>query len=315
MIASIHIIVLNWNNAPDTMECLRSLAALDYPDCQVLVVDNGSTDDSVSSIRSAFPEVEILETGANLGYAGGNNAGIRHALSAGADYVLILNNDVVVSPDSITRLVEALHDETTAGIATPLIADAAQPHTIWTMGARIDSRTGMVIRMHAGLPVNDAKAQERFKTDIAPGSAMLVRREVFERVDLMDEAYFLYFEEADWCLATRRAGFNIVVVPSSVMWHKVSATLGKTSPITDYYMARNHLRFISRHWSGTQRLRLSLSSARRQIMTILAYTYRSHQGERILNRNARLLGLRDAVLGRYGPMDRATRVACGLEPE
>ncbi len=307
------IVVLNWNNAADTLVCLTSLAALIYAAYDVLVVDNGSTDDSVARIRAWFPDTPILETGANLGYAGGNNAGIRRALARGADYVLVLNNDVIVAPGSITALVSALQSDVNAGLSTPLIADAAQPDTIWTMGAQVDRRGGTVERLYVGTPIDDTKALAPFNADIAPGSAMLVKRQVFDQVGLFDDQFFLYYEEADWCLRVRRAGFNIVVAPSSIVWHRVSATLGKSSPVTDYYMARNQLRFISRHWSGAAKIRLLVKSATKQMIAIIAYTIKPNHGERTPNRNARLLGLRDALLGRTGAMDHSTRIACRLE--
>lgn len=132
---------------------------------------------------------------------------------------------------------------------------------------------------------------------------MLVKREVFERVGLLDESFFLYYEETDWCLKARQAGYRILAVPSSVVWHKVSATLGVSSPIIDYYMLRNHLRLIGRHWSGVRRPYLLVRTVARNLATIAAYTVKSRRGTRIPNRNARLLALRDASLRRWGKME------------
>ncbi len=175
MTSSVCIIVLNWNNAPDTLECLHSLASLEYPDYHVLVVDNGSTDDSVSLIRAAFPAVEILETGANLGYAGGNNAGIRHALAAGADLVCILNNDVTVEPGFLTPLVETLAICPSASVVTPLVAERVHGGRVWALGSAVDRRTASVTRRHAGDAVDNWRHRSPFEVDIASGAAMLVR--------------------------------------------------------------------------------------------------------------------------------------------
>lgn len=297
------IVVLNWNNAADTLVCLNSLSTLISPVCDVLVVDNGSKDDSVARIRAGFPSAPILETGANLGYAGGNNAGIRHALAAGADTICILNNDVIVEPDFLAPLLAALHRQPDVGIVTPLVAEQsdASGH-VWALGSIVDQRTAAVSRLHAGELVTPWRGQPPFDVDVASGAAMLVKREVFERVELMDESFFLYFEEVDWSLKVRHADYRILAVPGSVVWHKVSATLGTTSPVIDYYMLRNHLRLITHHWHGVERWRVLTNTVMRNLITIVAYSLKSQRGQRIPSRNARLLALRDAWLGRWGKM-------------
>lgn len=300
---SVAIVVLNWNNARDTVSCLDSLARLDYPNPWIIVVDNGSTDDSVARIRARFPAVTIIETGANLGYAGGNNVGIRHALAAGAEAVCILNNDVIVEPGFLDPLLAALQSGPDVGIVTPLVAEGTgDGGRVWALGSTVNRRTAEVTRQYAGEPVDAWRWCEPFAVEIASGAAMLVRREVFKRVGLMDEDFFLYFEEVDWCLKVRQAGYRILAVPASVVWHKVSATLGTTSPVIDYYMLRNHLRLIGRHWRGPQRIALLARIVLRNLLTIAAYTAKPHGGRRIPNRDARLLALRDATLGRWGAM-------------
>lgn len=298
---SIAIVVLNWNNARDTMSCLDSLVQLDHPDPWIIVVDNGSDDDSADQIRAAYPGVTLLETGANLGYAGGNNIGVKHALATGADYVCILNNDVVVEPGFLAPLLAALDSRPNASVITPLVAErTAAGERVWALGSAINWRTAAVTRQHAGSAVDSWRTCAPFAVDVASGAAMLVKREVFERVGFMDEDFFLYFEEVDWCLQVRRAGYHILAVPGSVVWHKVSATLGKTSPVIDYYMLRNHLRLIGRHWRGPQRVSLQARVVLRNLLTIAAYTAKPHGGRRIPNRDARLLALRDALLKRSG---------------
>ncbi len=307
----ITIVVLNWNNGPDTLACLGSLAALDYPAYDVLVVDNGSTDDSVARIRAGFPDIPILETGANLGYAGGNNAGIRHALAHGADVIGILNNDVTVEPDFLTPLLAALESGPDIGVITPLVAERSDDGgRVWALGSTVDRGTAAVTRNCADEPAASWRGKLPFEADAASGAAMLVKRGVFERVRLLDESYFLYFEETDWCLKVHQAGYRILAVPGSVVWHKVSATLGTTSPVIDYYMLRNHLRLIGRHWSGIRRSYLWGKVFLRNLITIAAFTVKPHGGQRIPNRNARLLALRDAWLGRWGKMGPDVESAC-----
>jgi len=289
------------------------LAELNDPSDQlrVIVVDNGSTDDSVPRIRAAYPDMELIETGENLGYAGGNNVGIRHALAAGADAVCILNNDVVVEPDFLAPLLAALHSHPDVGVATPLVAEhsAAGDH-VWALGSAVDWRTAAVTRQRAGSAVDPWRAYAPFEVEIASGAAMLIKTEVFQRVGLLDESFFLYYEETDWCLEVQKAGYRILAVPSSVVWHKASATLGASSPVIDYYMLRNHLRLIGRHWRGPRRLYLLLHTAARNLATVAAYTMKSHHGQRTPHRNARLYALRDALLGRWGKMGGDVQQTC-----
>lgn len=296
------IVVLNWNNAADTLECLKSLAALDDPGCDVLVVDNGSTDDSSARIRAGFPGIPLLETGANLGYAGGNNAGIHRALAAGAEAVCILNNDVTVESGFLDLLLAALQSGPDVGIVTPLVAEQSDAGRVWALGSAVNRRTAEVSRVHAGEAMAQWRGREPFEVEIASGAAMLVKAEVFERVGLLDESFFLYYEESDWCLTVRQAGYRILAVPASVVRHKISAALGTTSPAIDYYMLRNHLRFIGRHWRGPQRVYLQARVVLRNLLTVAAYTVKPNAGARIPSRNARLLALRDAAAGRWRKM-------------
>lgn len=310
ILPEVALIILNWNNAGDTLQCLASLAHLTYPHYESIVVDNGSTDDSVRQIRAAYPSIRLIETGANLGYAGGNNVGIRYALEQGAQYICILNNDVTVAPDFLEPLLSVLETNPTIGVVTPLLAEMDRPEQIWALGASVNQRNGTVERLHAGEDVSQWRGQPSFAVDAASGAALLVKREVFETVGLMDKDFFLYYEETDWCLQVQRAGYRIMAIPDSVVLHKVSAALGETSPVIDYYMLRNHLRFVARHWSGWARWRLLGSIVLRNLATIAAYTIKPHGGKRIPNRNARLLALRDTLLGHWGKMRPDVKEVC-----
>lgn len=295
------LVVLNWNNGADTLHCLRSLEHAGVLHA-VVVVDNGSTDSSVVEIEAHYPCVPIIATGANLGYAGGNNVGIRYALDRGVDFIGVLNNDVVVEPDFVEPLIGIFQQQPEIGIVTPLVAERVDDGQVWAMGSAVNWRTAAVTRQHAGEPINAWRGRLPFPVEIASGAAMLVRREVFNRVGLLDESFFLYYEETDWCLRAGRAGCRILAVPSSIVWHKVSAALGASSPAIDYYMLRNHLRLISRHWSDAHRVHLWSRVVLHNLLVVAAFTAKPHGGQRIPNRNARLLALRDAILGRWGKM-------------
>jgi GT2 family glycosyltransferase len=296
----------------ETIRCLASLARLDE-DLQILVVDNGSTDNSTKCIRERYPSVQLLELDDNLGYAGGNNVGIRHVLESGTPYICILNNDVRATAGFLSPLIAALDHDETVGLVTPLLVSADSPDQVWALGSAVDRRSGTVSRLHAGEPASSWQTREPFEVDLAQGAAMIFKREVVEQVGFLDEAYYLYYEEADWCLRARDTGYQILAVPSSRVLHQVSATLGETSPVIDYYMLRNQLRFVAHHWSGHARWLVLGRVIARNLLTITAYTIKSEGGRRRIHRKARLLALRDAVLGRWGAMGSDVAAACSME--
>jgi len=307
---SVFLIVLNWNNAPDTLECLRSLVRASYSGLRVTVVDNHSDDGSAEAIRREFPNLPLLETTANLGYAGGNNVGIRYALAQGADLIGILNNDTVVDPGFLEPLLAACAPGTRPAVSCPLICEYGRPEITWALGARIDWATGVTTRLHPG-EARDAWSQSGPQdVDFVSGTAFLAPRQAFETVGLLDEGFFLYYEETDWCLRARQSGYGMRVVPASVVWHKVSASLGQCSPATDYYMLRNQLLFISRHRRGWSRRLLLARTVLANLRTILAYTLRPQHRQRRPHRDARLLALRDFFRGRYGPMGPDVTAIC-----
>jgi GT2 family glycosyltransferase len=231
-------------------------------------------------------------------------------LATGADAVCILNNDITVEPEFLESLLNALQGQPDVGIVTPLVAEEVDGGLVWALGSAVNWSTAEARRLGAGEAVDRWRHSLPFEVEVASGSAMLIRRDLFERVGLMDEEFFLYYEETDWCLQVHRAGYRILAVPSAVVWHKVSATLGLDSPVIDYYMLRNHLRFISRHRSGANRLWLLARTVLRNMLTIAAYTAKSHGGARAPHRNARLLALRDAALRRWGKMGPDVEAVC-----
>jgi len=246
------IVVLNWNGLADTLACLESMRRLEYPAYEVLVVDNGSSDGSPAAIRERFPDVTLIETGENLGFAGGNNVGIRHALEIGADYVLLLNNDTEVSPDFLSRLVEAAEADSQVGMAGPTIYYYDRPEVIWSAGGEIDWRRGCT-RM-VGL---DERDDGQFggaprEVDFITGCAVLVRATALRQAGLLDERFFMYYEEVEWCVRTRRAGFRIVHVPQAHIWHKIAPSAQSDSPRVHYYMTRNRLLFLKASRAGWQ---------------------------------------------------------------
>ncbi len=218
------IVVPNWNGAEVTLACLESLAAVMSPLCRVLVVDNGSTDGSPEKIRAAFPCVELLLLPANIGYAGGNNAGFRRVLELHAEFVIFLNNDTIVSSDFCAPLIETLQGNPSAGIAVPKIFYQDRPDTLWYAGGVVMLSTGLI--RHVGLRKKDAPEFDRpGATGYATGCCFAMRCRDFEAVGGFDERFSMYAEDVDLSLRVRSLGMSIDYVPSSKVWHKVTASL------------------------------------------------------------------------------------------
>jgi GT2 family glycosyltransferase len=223
----------------------------------VLVVDNGSSDDSVAAIRVAIPGLTLIELGRNLGYAGGNNVGIKLALDQAADFVLVLNNDTTVSPDLLDRLVVAAMRHPDAAFLSPRILYMDQPSKVWFDGARWNPSTDEFD--HPGLDCEESALEDReHETDFSCGAALFCRATAIRQVGLMDQAFFLVWEEVDWCYRAKTAGWRMLVIPSARIWHKVAASFGSDlSPLRVYFDTRNQLLWFRRHATLGSRLRLA----------------------------------------------------------
>jgi GT2 family glycosyltransferase len=248
----VYILLLNWNGWKDTVSCVDSCQSLLGCNFRLLIVDNASSDGSEKILRQRFPDIELIQSGANLGFAGGNNVGIRHALERGADYIWLLNNDTVVDPSALSCLVETMERDHTIGMVGSKILYFGTPDTIWYAGADLDPRTPYR-SCHRGLNQLDrGQFDEPGETGYVTGCSLLVRRKVVEMVGVLEENMFLYYEDTDWSARARHAGWKLFYAPSSVVFHKASASMGGTeSPRMSYYLARNLLYFVRRNYPGT----------------------------------------------------------------
>jgi GT2 family glycosyltransferase len=244
-----YIIVLNWNGKSDTLECLDSLSHVAGPSVCVVVVDNGSGDGSQEAIRRMHPGVTLLETGANLRYAGGNNAGIRHALAGGAEQIMLLNNDTTVDPGFLRAMTETLLSSTLTGIVAPKILYSADPGRLWYAGGIISFWTGTM--RHRGIrQTDDGRFDIPCETGYASGCCLLAKRSTVERIGLLDESFYMYSEDADWSMRARRAGLRIMYEPRARVWHKVSVSAG--GHLSSFKLRNkfvSNLRFFSRYAS------------------------------------------------------------------
>lgn len=297
MTSKVIILVLNWNGMVDTLACLASLAHLDYHDYEVVVVDNGSTDGPVTAVQEYFPEVVIIENEENMGFAGGNNAGLRYALERDADYTLLLNNDTELAPDFLRRLVNAAETDPAVGIAGPTIYYHEQPDVIWSAGGAIDWRRGET-RM-IGLNEQDIGqfGLEPRAVDFVTGCALLAKRAVIEQVGLLDERFFAYYEEAEWCVRAQRAGFQIRHVPQARVWHKIPLDARDSSPSVHYYMVRNQLLFLKATGAPWRAWGCVLIG---HLRTLVSWSVRPRWRHKRSHRAATFRAIADAGLGRWG---------------
>lgn len=248
----VYIILLNYNGYKYTVECIESLEKVTYNNYKVVIVDNNSTDGSQELIRKNLPEYTFIETGKNLGFAGGNNIGIEYALTNGAEYVLLLNNDTIVEPDFINCLVETAEKNTEVGVVGGKIY-YYDDKKLWYAGARINSFTGKT--QHIGDREDDIGQYDRIcETGYITGCLMLISRKVIEEVGLMDDKYFLYYEETDWNVRIKKAGYKIIYNPNSKIYHKVSATTKGINNVMKYYYDRNVYYFIRKNFNLSNRI-------------------------------------------------------------
>jgi GT2 family glycosyltransferase len=248
------IVIVNWNGYKDTSVCLSSLAKLRRKniDVETIVVDNGSVNDSAVVIARDFPGVTLLKLDVNRGFTGGNNVGITYAMKRGADFVWLLNNDTIVDPDALSILDAFTQDD--VGIAGSKIyfAPGHEYHktrytgkergrVFWYAGGLVDWAN--VYASHRGVDEVDQGQYDRaIETPFVTGCSMMIKRSVIDSVGLLDDAYYLYLEDLDYCLRAKRAGFRLMYQPTSVIWHvNAGSSGGAGNPIHDYYITRNRL--------------------------------------------------------------------------
>jgi GT2 family glycosyltransferase len=238
----VFVLLLNWNGWRDTIKCLNSLKGLDYPCFRVVVVDNGSTDNSLTQIRAAFPSIALIEAGKNLGFAGGCNLGIKYALRQKAQYVWLLNNDTEVDPQALRALVETAEADTRIGAVGSAIYSMTEPEQLQAWGGgHVNFWLGR--SRHFVSPVADEQIQ--FLT----AASLLIRSSVVQSIGFLDEAFFMYWEDADYCFRLRQAGWGLAVAGSSKVRHKEQGSVGKNSALLDGFFNRSATRFFTRHAS------------------------------------------------------------------
>lgn len=295
---SVAICLVNYNGSRFLNDCVRALRVGSYTNIEVVVVDNASTDQSVASLRSEFPDVTVLPQGQNIGVAAGNNVAIKYALGRGHDYVLLLNYDTLPDRFLIERLIEHGNERT---LVTANTSYWQAPEVSNSHAGGFDWRLGRLRETFLNRTTSEIGASAR-EVDIADTCCLLVHRDVFLRVGFMDESYFLYYDDTDFVVRARTAGYRIVFVPSAVLRHyeRGANTAALVSAFSAYYTTRNRLYFMRKHRPS----RLSYAT----FLGYFAITRLIHMAKHVVTGRTRLAywtgrGIADYLRGRMGHAD------------
>jgi GT2 family glycosyltransferase len=257
MLERLFTVLVNWNLKEDTLACVESLQMAGAMPGTVIVVDNGSTDDSVAAFQARFgSSVIVLETGQNLGFAGGVNHGVPYALANEARWVLLINNDTLVAGNFFNALSQAVElSSERYAILAPLIYYHNEPKRIWYLG---DRQIGGTLITHSLFKnqTDTGNLPPIVPVDFVSGCGMLVKAEVFERVGLFDPSFFMYGEEVDFCRRAQKAGFQLACSTQAHMWHKVSLSANRDKAATRYHRICNQIRFYRKHAGQAHQLLL-----------------------------------------------------------
>ncbi|MEM7483889.1 MAG: glycosyltransferase family 2 protein [Bacteroidota bacterium] len=245
----VSIITINYNESEVTLDLLQSIRELTYPNYEIIVVDNASPNDAPDSIKEKYPEINLIKSKENLGFAGGNNLGVKQAKG---DYLLFINNDTIVPKGFIEPLVQTFQDDETIGMVSPKIKFHWDPTLIQYAGYTPMNHWTIRNNSIGYHQKDDGNFDAEGETQSIHGAAMMVPKSVVEKVGMMNEIYFLYYEEHDWAEMIKRAGYKIYYQPKSYILHKESVSTGKFSPLKTYYISRNRILFARRNFKPFQ---------------------------------------------------------------
>lgn len=280
-------IVLNWRACAETLAVIRQLQSQSHPALQILVVDNGSGDGSAERLRQHTPPVTLIALPENRGFAAGVNQALRLALATPADYILLLNNDTLIAPDTVARLAQRMQSLPQVGIATPKIYYADRPGQLWGVGGAMRPHWMVVF----GMDEPDHGQHDARPLDFVFGCAMIIRRSVVEQIGLLDERFFVYYEDADYCLRARQAGFAVALLPDIHIEHAGSHSTRQQLAWRAFLHIRNRMVFFHKHLHGPARWRFFL----RESLYIASVLGRSLLRGDLRGAHAYLLGLAQGI--------------------
>ncbi len=232
----VYVVIVNYCNYDVTLNCIESVCKSDYPNYRVVIVDNGSPSKNVSFVNTISEKCEYIRSEENRGFSAGSNIGIQHAMNNDAEYVMLLNNDTIISSKMISILVDNANSET---ITVPKIYYKKSDDIIWYAGGEIDYHKADSI--HIGINSRNVGFDEKKKCSFFSGCCALIPSNIIRIVGPLPEEYFLYYEDFDYSIAVKKRGYSIVYCPEAVMWHDVGKSTGPESVISIYYQTRNRL--------------------------------------------------------------------------
>jgi hypothetical protein len=245
----VFVVVLCYNGIDLTLTCLDSVQKQEYVDVETVVVDNGSSDGTISIIQEKYPQIICIQNYENLGYALGNNKGIEFAIEHGAEAVFLLNNDTRLQDGCISRLVETLQSDPRIGIVGPMVYTWDENKTISSAGGMVNWRLAHAVNV--GMGEIDTGQYEGREVDFINGCGIMVSKQAVEKAGGLDPKFFMYWEETDWCLRVKEAGFKVYFEPAAKMDHKAPIDSDELGPTTLYYITRNRFLFYFRHTPGS----------------------------------------------------------------
>jgi GT2 family glycosyltransferase len=291
-------VILNSNRREDTIECLSSLKMNAYPNHQIIVLDNDSSDGSVEAIKSNHPDVHIIQLVENRGYAGNNNVGIQAAINQGAAWVFVINEDTIFSQDCLSLMIQVGETDPTIGILGPMVYHHDEPNVIQSAGGELGKNW---LGMHLGMNEDDhGQFSAPHPVEWITGCAILVRREVIEQVGMIDEKFFIYSEEKEWCIRASKAGWKLIHVPAAKVWHKGVQRNYQPKFSFTYYSTRNHFLMLSKHHAP---LNVWLSALFQTLRTLISWSIKPKWRHKREHRDAMWRGLMDFLRQRWGKME------------
>ena len=298
----VFVSILSWNGCDDLLHCLENLFLSDYENFEVLVVDNGSTDQSVETVKSRYPHIKIIQNTTNLGFTGGNNVGMKYATDNGADYVFLLNDDAIVMGDTLSKLVSCSESDKTIGLASPIVYTV--DGKIQFCGSLLDLNE---TKIHSKISYeHDGSSNKNGLIDCLWGTALLIKKELIQAIGLLDDRFFAYFEDTDYSVRSHASGFKNIIATEAKVIHKNTTLQAERPPHYHYLYIRNkYMFFMKYHEHGTfsyfRFIRLYVSE-----VLYLAGNLRDRDLQNCVD--ACLTGFWDAISGTSGPPGKNSSV-------
>jgi GT2 family glycosyltransferase len=294
-IPKIVAIILNTNRKMDTLACIQSIEENQYPNIQIVVLDNASTDGSADAIKTLYPHVNILVLNENKGYAGNNNVGLEFAIKLNPDWIFVLNEDIILDKNALDEMMCEAKENPKAGIIGPLVFHFDEPEIIQSAGGSFTKNGDSI---HISQNEKDSGQYEKpFEVSWISGCAIGVRLEAIQQAGLIDERFFYYWEETDWCFRIKEKGWKAIIVPKAKIWHKGVQRNYLPSPNVTYYATRNRLLFNKKHKVS---LLIWMKTVIELLRITLSWSLRPKWKHLHANRDALVQGFMDFLKQRWG---------------